>query len=102
MISLRHREKFRRALFYLAVSEGDVRDRLRKAYAQLDTLRDDEVPQEVRAEWASILEELTKRGPLIHADRVIKDALDHTLGRMKNKTARKIAERVYRIAIDFQ
>ena len=44
MISLRYREKFRRALFYLAVQEGDVRERLRFAYNQLRVLREDEIP----------------------------------------------------------
>lgn len=65
MISLRRREKSRRALYYLEVGEGDVRDRLHSAYNQIRVLRDDEVPQEIRSEWLSILEELTKHGALI-------------------------------------
>lgn len=102
MISLRHREKFRRALYYLAVGEGDVRDRLHGAYNQIRVLREDEVPQEIRSEWLNILEELTRHGALIQSGVILKDALSHTLGRMKNKTARKIAERIYRISIDLQ
>lgn len=102
MVSLRYREKFRRALYCLAVGEGDVRDRLRGAYNQIRLLRDDEVPQGIRLEWLSILEELTRHGALIQSDVILKDALNHTLSRMRNKTARKIAERIYRIAIDLQ
>lgn len=102
MVSLRYKEKFRRALYCLAVSEGDVRDRLRGAYDQIRLLRDDEVPPEIRQEWLCILKDLTKHGPFIQSDLILKNDLDHTLGRMKNKTARKIAERIYRIAIDLQ
>lgn len=102
MVSLRHKEKFQRALYCLAVSEGDVRNRLRGAYDQIRLLRDDEVPPEIRQEWLCILEDLTKRGPLIQSDVVLKNDIDHTLGRMKNKTASKIALRIYRIAIDLQ
>ena len=41
-------------------------------------------------------------GALIQSGVILKDALNHTLSRMRNKTARKIAERIYRIAIDLQ
>lgn len=102
MVSLRHKEKFRRALYFLAISEGDVRDRLRRAYDQIRLLRDDEVPPEIRQEWLCILKDLTKHGPLIQSNVNLKDDIDHTLGRMKNKTASKIALRIYRIAINLQ
>lgn len=100
MASLRHKEKFRRALYYLAVGEGDVRARLRGAYNQIRILREDEVPSSIRQEWLSIIQALTDRGPLIQSEVVLKSDLDHTLDQMKNKTARKIAERIYRIAVD--
>lgn len=101
MVSLRYREKFRRALYYLAVKEGDVRARLRSAYEQLRVLREDELPEEIRAEWKDILHQLTKRGAMIHeSGYVINSSLDQTLENMRNKTGRKIAERIYRIAIN--
>lgn len=103
MTSLRYREKFSRALYCLAVREGDVRNRLRGAYDQLRVLRADEVPSAIRGEWRCILEDLTKRGPLIYESGVApKSSINHTLDRMQNRTARKIAERIYRVAIDLQ
>lgn len=80
MASLRYREKFRNALYYLAVQEGDVRDRLRTAYNQLRSLREDELPAELRNEWKDILHQLTKKEALIHeSGHVIQNSLDRTL-----------------------
>lgn len=100
MVSLRHKEKFRRALYCLAVGEGDVRSRLRSVYTQLNSLREDEVPIDIRNELAGILDELTKRGPLKESGVMLKNDVENTLDRMKNKSARKIAERVYRLAVE--
>lgn len=100
MVSLRHKEKLRRALYYLAVGEGDVRERLTNAYNQLRVVREDEIPPEMLEEWNSILNDLTHRGPLQSSGLLLKDAASHTLGRMRKRTARRIAKRIYRIAID--
>ena len=96
MVSLRFREKFNAALYYLAVGEGDVRARLRLAYAQLRRLRAQEVPQQLREEWKAILEALTARGPQLGPlGHLHQDALEHTLRHMRNATGRKLAERIY-------
>lgn len=101
MASLRHREKFNAALYYLAVGEGDVRARLRHAYTQLRRLREDEVPAPLRVEWRSILNALTARGPQrASSGDIQKNALDHTLDRMRNTSGRKIAERIYAMVGD--
>jgi hypothetical protein len=85
----------------LAVQEGDVRDRLRSAYNHLRVLREDELPEEIRDEWKQILHELTRKDAWIHeSGHVIKSSLDQTLDSIRNKTGRKIAERIYIIAID--
>lgn len=102
MISLRYKGKFRNALYYLAVGEGDVRARLRRAYFQINSLREDEVPQDIRQEWVEIVRDLTARGALIESGIALKSDLDNTLDRMKNRTARKIAERIYRVSVDIQ
>ena len=102
LVSLRYREKFRRALYHLVVQEGDVRARLRAAYNELRVLREDELPDEIREEWKDILHQLSKKEALRdESGRVIQNSLDRTLSSIKNKTGRKIAERIYRIAIDF-
>lgn len=96
MVSLRYRARYNSALYALAVREGDVRQRLRGAHRELRVLREDEVPEDHRKEWALILNMLTKRGPLRGPDgEVYKAALDNTLDRMKNSSGRKIAERIY-------
>lgn len=96
MVSLRHREKYNAALYALAVGERDVRQRLRGAYRQLRMLREDEVPEAHRKEWAYILSVLVKHGPMRGpSGEIYKDALSHTLDRMRNSSGRKIAERIY-------
>lgn len=78
------------------MGEGDVRARLRHAYTQLRRLREDEVPAPLRAEWRSILNALTARGPQRSSSGDIqKHALEHTLDRMRNTSGRRIAERIY-------
>jgi hypothetical protein len=62
-------------------------------------LREDEVPAEHRKEWREILDALIQLGPMLGPDgEVYKNALDHTLGRMRNSSGRKIAERIYSLA----
>src|SRR5690606_41936515 len=97
MASLRYRGKYSAALYALAVGEGDVRQRLRGAYRQLRMLREDEVPESHRKEWARILSLLVKRGPVRGpSGEVYKDALNHTIDRMRNTSGRKIAEQIGR------
>jgi hypothetical protein len=92
----RCREKFHAALYRLAVAEGDVRERLRGVYRYFQMLSEEEVPPNLRQEWLEILQALTYRGPEPGPDgTVYKNALNHTLSRMKNGTGRRIAERVY-------
>lgn len=89
-------EKFHAALYRLAVAEGDVRERLRGVYRHLRMLSDEELPPDLREEWAAVLRALTCRGPELGPDgSTYQNALNHTLSRMKNSTGRKIAERVY-------
>jgi len=96
MVSLRYRGKFNAALYALAVREGDVRARLRCAYRELRSLREDEVPVRLRTEWHAVLKELTRRGPsYFSTGEVHQSAIDHTLNRMRNKTGRRIAVKIY-------
>lgn len=99
MVSLRYREKFNSALYALAVMEGDVRARLRGAYRYLRMLREDEVPVGDRREWNAILSTLTQRGPSHFPNGELwQNPLEHTLSRMRNRSGRKIAERIYALA----
>lgn len=95
----RCREKFAGALRRLAIGEGDVRERLRGAYWYLHQLTEHDIPPDLREDWQQIIQELTRRGPeLDRHGEVVETALAHTLGRMRNGTGRRIAERIYMIA----
>ena len=95
----RCREKFAGALRRLAIGEGDVRERLRGAYWYLHQLTERDNPPDLRDDWQQIIEELTRRGPeLDRHGEVVETALTHTLGRMRNGTGRRIAERIHMIA----
>ena len=98
-VTRRCREKFQAALYRLAVGEGDVRQRLRGAYRYLRMLSEEEVPVDLRTEWRSIQDALTRRGPDIAVDgTVYKNSIDNTLAHMRNVTGRRIAERIYALA----
>lgn len=101
MVSLRHREKLRRAVYYLAVNEGDVRELLRAADNELRVLSDDEIPENIRDELKDILHQLTKKGALFHeSGQVIQTALDNTLSGIRNSTGKNISVRIYRLAVN--
>jgi len=94
----RCREKFHAALHRLAVAEGDVRSRLKGAYRHLRCLSEDQVPSDLRAEWIAILKALTRFGPECDPDGTLyQTAIDHTMSRIKNRTGRAMAERIYNL-----
>lgn len=94
----RAREKLMDAEYRLAVSEGDVRERLRRAYTPLRRLSAEDLPADLRDEWREILRELTRHGPERDSDgHVWRSSIDHTMSRIRNRTGRRIAERIYRL-----
>lgn len=97
----RYREKMNDALYCLAVREGDVRQRLRGAYRVLCVLSLTDVPVSHRQEITSILAACTRLGPELGPDsEVWATSLEHTMRRIKNRTGRRLAERIYRLARD--
>lgn len=96
-------DKFNRALYALAVQEGDVRSRLESAYTVLRRVRIEDVPEKHREELTKILQLMISKGPSeerFYDGTPMKDAIANTMSRMKNKTARKIAERIYAMTTD--
>ncbi len=79
-------EKFRDAVYDLAIGEGDARSRVGVAYLRFWGIRADEFPEQVRAKRAKIDKLLTR---LSAEDGQI---IPENLRRMKNSTASKIAE----------
>lgn len=98
----RCKEKFRSAIYRLAIGKGDVRDRLRGAYKDLRVLSERDVPPRLRKEWASIISSLTVYGPEKDSDgTVYRKSIDHTLSRIRNSTGQKIAVRIWALAHEF-
>lgn len=93
-------EKLSQAIRFLAVGEGDVRERLRTAYIGFHTLKDDDFPDDLRKDWQWVMKMLTRekqemiRGyGTVHA----------SLYKMKNKTGSKIAKTLLQLldALEF-
>ena len=93
----RARKLLLRAERYLAVGEGDARERVKRAYLRLRTLQAEQLPPELRSEWQAIAREVTRYGPQKDRHGLVRNAVEHTLLRIRNKTARRIAERIYRM-----
>src|SRR5688572_12869607 len=95
----RGREKLHAALHRLAVMEGDVRARLKSANFYLRQLHEGDLPAEMWEEVEAIRHQLTRRGPVIGEDgEVWQEAIDHTLEHMRNRTGRRLAERIFQLA----
>jgi len=94
----RAREKLTNSLYRLATWEGDVRDRLRGAHWVLNQLSIDETPPELRDSLQSIMYRLTRYGPERTRDgEIFRDAVTHTMSRIRNSTGRRIATDIYRM-----
>ena len=92
----RCREKIGLAVHALAVGEGDVRSRLKFAYRHLRRLSPSELPPDELAEWKSIITALTQHGPERAPDgNSGKSSIDYTMSRIRNRTGRELAIRVY-------
>jgi hypothetical protein len=93
----RARRALLQAEYNLAVGEGDARQRLRRTYRHLRSLQAAGLPPQLRSEWQTVLREMTRFGPEFDRYGLVRNALEHTMSRIRNRTARKIAERIYRI-----
>jgi hypothetical protein len=93
------REKLLIAIEMLATGKGDVRERLLNASTNLHTLRDDDLPNEFKEDWAWIRKELTKYGPVMigDTDEVLRGSVENTMRRIKRNTGRKIAQKIFYI-----
>jgi hypothetical protein len=91
-------EKLTTALGCLATHPGDARERLLSAYVVFHTLRDEDFPSDQRDKWKWVIKELTKFGPsLDYKGRVQTGSVEHTMSRIKKRTAAKIAKAIYEL-----
>ena len=92
------KEKLGRAVWRLAVGERDVRDRLRFVWKDMFRLQAEDLPPPLRKHLAWVQRELKKYGPEIGPNgQIYQNAIAHTLGRIRNTTGRKIAERIFKM-----
>ena len=91
-------EKLTTALRVLATHPGDVRKRLIRAHASFRTLQAKDFPESLQPDWIWIMQELTKSGKVISCEgEIIKDSVENTMSRIRNKTRTAIATRIYNI-----
>ena len=91
----RTRKLYANTVYKLAVGEGDARSRLRSVYRDIRSIGDGDLPVELLADHIWIVDQMTKFGGEVGPDgTVYKTALENTMARIRNSTARKIAERI--------
>lgn len=89
-------EKLTNALKILATHPGDARKRMIVAYLAIRSLNECDFPVIHRAEWNAIIAELTKHPPECDANgNVLRSSVERTMTSRTNRTAAKIAERLY-------
>lgn len=91
-------EKLRDAVHKLVTGTGDARSRTRRAYKSLSGLEPRQLPAELREDLKWVHRQVRRYGPLRERDgATIKNATDHTLGRIRNRTASVIADKIYQM-----
>jgi hypothetical protein len=90
-------EKLSNAVRILATHPGDARARLKNAYFECNPLDKADFPEELQKVWLEIVYDLTKKGPIYKEwnGELWKGSLENTLEHMYNKSASKIARKVY-------
>lgn len=90
------RQKLTDAIEALAVGEEEVRSRLITALNCVAALREEQVPESHRNEYASILRACGKSGPIKDkSGEIVVGAFQHTLGSCRKRTAAKLAKRIF-------
>lgn len=81
----------------LTLGPGDIRSRLITAHQCMFTLRKDDFPSHLQADWSWIKQQLTKYGPVVGPNRQIRDSVENTMRKVRNRTGVKIAERISKL-----
>ena len=87
------RDKFKYAVYLLAVGPENVRSRLKNAFIEFRHVREEDIPDDLLKDFRWIIREIKKRKPLVKEGIVIANK------RMQNRTGVKIAERIYNLAM---
>lgn len=81
------------AIDELCIGAGDARKRLLSANEVTSSLQDSHFPDELIADWISIQKRMKKYGPRTNFEgKMVEGAVAHTMSKIKNRKASKIAE----------
>jgi hypothetical protein len=83
-------EKFNLAIYDLTVGEDDVKWRLQRAFRHLNAVSERDFPEELKDDWQSIINRLTKRESDWKGTQFDEGSFKATMFRMHKKTAAKI------------
>lgn len=85
----------------LCIGAGDARERLLSANDATSSLLDIHFPEELLADWKSIQDRMTEHGPRTNFEgKMVWEgggAVEHTMEKINNKTASKIAKDILRL-----
>lgn len=91
-------EKLTNTLDSLALGEGNIKERLLNVYFILSRINPNEIPEEYKSEWESILNQFTRLGPRTsNSGLELMSPLDNTMRKIHKSTGVKIAERIYNL-----
>ncbi len=92
-------EKLYNIIKYLATAKGDMRDRLKVMAVEIDLLSQDNFSSDLKNKWKFIEKKLSKHGPVFNWNHTRQDmgSIEHSLSRMQNRTACKIAEVLFEL-----
>ena len=87
----------------LCIGCGDARSRVLNANEMMVSLFDMHFPDDLIADWKLIQKQMTKYGPKTNSKGdIIEGAVSHTMRKIQNKTASKIAQNIYNLHNNLQ
>lgn len=87
-------EKLGIAIDVMTTGEGDIKSRLRKAFRHISAVREDDFPDELKKDWKSIMNRLTKRESKFKGSEIDEGSFKTTMHGMHKKTAVQIAKNI--------
>lgn len=86
------------AVYELCIGVGDARKRLLSVNDATSSLLDIHFPEELLADWKSIQQKMSKSGPRKNFEgKMLEGAVAHTMSKIRNHTASKIAEEILKL-----
>jgi hypothetical protein len=90
-------EKLTKIIESLATLEGNINERLSISCGAIRTLRAEDFPEALRADWDWIVQQLTKSGQLKKNGAVTKDSIENTMNSVSAEEAKMIALKIWSI-----